>query len=155
MKTSMTIEGLSELKDALENEMTKATARNVQKRALVEAAEPMRADAERLAPVKTGMLQRSIDVSPKLSGRQRLLHKPTAKVEEFVGAGALVQAITSEFGTPTQSPRPFMRPAWDANKKGTLLSIKQTLTEEIEKARQRAARKAARILAKMKGTANG
>ena len=43
--TTIKIEGLSELKDALE-ELSKATARNVQKRALIEAAGPLEADAE-------------------------------------------------------------------------------------------------------------
>jgi len=148
--TTVKIEGLSELKDALE-ELSKATARNVQKRALIEAAGPLEADAERLAPFRKGTLKRSITISPKLSSRQRSLHKPTAKVEMFVGPGSLVQAITSEFGTSHSAPRPFMRPAWDKNKKPMLLSIRDFLAEQIEKARQRAARKAARILAKMQG----
>jgi HK97 gp10 family phage protein len=146
-KTTFRIEGLAELKDALE-ELPKATGTNVLKRALTKAAEPLEADAERTAPVGIGTLQRSIKVSGKLSRRQKSQHKKESKVELFIGPAPLVQAITQEFGTVDHGPKPFMRPAWDGNKLKALGTIKDILAAEIEKARQRLARKAAKLLAK-------
>lgn len=149
-RQSFRIEGLSELKDALETEFSKVTATNVLKRALTEAAKPIEADAERLAPWLTGKLRTSIKIASRLSRRQKQQHRKESRVELFVGPSSLVQAITQEFGTVNQSPQPFMRPAWSANKMGALNSIKDLIKIEIEKARQRAARKTARLLAKTK-----
>jgi HK97 gp10 family phage protein len=141
------IDGLSELKEALE-ELPKATGTNVLKRALIKAGEPIRDEAQRLAPRAVGTLQASMIVSSKLSRRQKSEHKKESKVEFFVGPAPLVQAITQEFGTVDHPPQAFMRPAWDGNKRAGLESIKDTLAAEIEKARQRLARKTARLLAK-------
>lgn len=146
--TQVKVEGLSELKEGL-LELAKATATNVQKRALSAAADPIQSDAESRAHVRTGRLQRSITVGTKLSRRQKGLYRKVSAVELFVGAGALVEAITEEFGTTHSTARPFMRPAWDANKTKALDIIKTALGNEVEKARQRAARKAARLLAAM------
>lgn len=143
------IEGLSDLQNALD-ELPKATSTNVLKRALLKAAEPIASAAESLAPVRTGRLRRSFVAGTSLSRRQKSQHHKESKVEIFAGAGALVQAITSEFGTAKQSARPFMRPAWDSSKKPALDSIRDDIANEIEKARKRLARKAERLAAKMK-----
>lgn len=144
------IEGLKELEDALA-ELPKATGKNALRRMLHKAGEPIVSMAESLAPHLKGKLKRSIGTGTKLSRRQRSQHKAESTVEVFAGAGALVQAITQEFGTRNHAPKPFMRPAWDANKQNALKSVRDDLEEEIEKARQRLARKAAREIAKMKG----
>src|SRR5262245_34165590 len=115
MATTFKIEGLKELKDAL-LELPKATGTNVQKRALMKAADPLQSLAQSLAPVLTGALQRSFTTGVKLSDKAKADHKKTSKVEVYSGPGELVQARLSEFGTRFQSPRPFMRPAWDATK---------------------------------------
>lgn len=141
------VEGLSELLDGLE-ELSKATAKNVMRRALNKAADPIQQAAERNAPVLTGALQRSIIVSDKLSRRQRSLYQKSSKIEVFVGPGALAQATMQEFGTTNNRPQPFLRPAWMENWRKALSLISEELANEIEKARQRAARKAARLLAK-------
>lgn len=65
---SVKVEGLKELDKAL-GELTKATARNTLRRALTSAAEPMRAAAERNAPMDTGELKRSIKLSSKIDNR--------------------------------------------------------------------------------------
>jgi HK97 gp10 family phage protein len=147
---SFKIEGLSDLVDALTEELPKATATNVQKRALMEAADPIEADAKRNAPVRTGFLKQRIDVGSKLSRRQKSANKKESKVEIYVGPPSMTRAIVAEFGSVKESPRPFMRPAWDGNKQTAFKTIRNILADEIEKARQRAARKAARLLAKMK-----
>ena len=57
-------------------------------------------------------------------------------------AGPLPQAHLQEFGTKDQPPQPFMRPAWDAEKRGVLEGIKDDLWAEIKKAAARLAKKA-------------
>jgi HK97 gp10 family phage protein len=146
-KVTMTLEGLSDLADAI-SELPKATQPNVVKRALNAAADPIQQAAASMAPHLTGALQRSIIIGTKLSRAQAKTLTKESKIELFVGAGSLAQAITQEFGTVHNRPQPFMRPAWAANSRKALDIIKDQLATEIEKARQRLARKAARLLAK-------
>ncbi len=144
--TTFKIEGLSEVAEGL-NELSKATGTNVLKRALKAAADPISSAAKQKAPRFSGHLQQSVKPSDKLSRRQKSLYHKESEVEIFVGPAALVQAITQEFGTVTNHPQPFMRPAWQENKHAALDSIKDILAEEIEKARVRIARKTARLQA--------
>jgi HK97 gp10 family phage protein len=148
MPTIVKVEGLSDLLRALE-ELPKATQPNVVRRALLAAAEPTERAAEALAPELTGALIRSIETGTKLTKRQRALHKKESKIEIFVGAGALVQAITQEFGTAEHGAKPFLRPAWASTKMQALAIVKEKMGEEIMKSAQRAARKAARLAAKL------
>jgi len=143
------VEGLSDLVDGL-GELPKATSTNVQKRALKAAAQPIADDAQSRAPVRTGFLKEHISVGTQLSARQRSQNPKQAKVEIYIGPPSMPRAIVAEFGSVKQSARPFMRPAWDVNKRRALNTIRDILADEIEKARQRLARKAARLLA-MKG----
>lgn len=145
-RTKIRVEGLRELDRAL-RELPKATGKNVLKRVLMKAGQPIEHHAERLAPVRTGHLKQSIGTGTKLTRRQRRQHKKESPVEVFVGA-AEPKAHMQEFGQAHHPPQPFLRPAWDANKMGALNSIKNDLGEEIEKARQRLAKKAARLAAK-------
>ena len=147
MTVTVKVEGLSDLLSGLE-ELKKATATNVQKRALKEAAEPIEAAAKQGAPVRTGFLQEKITISSKLSPRQKSTSPKLSKIEVYVGPPSMARGIVAEFGSVKQSPHAFMRPAWDGNKQAALNSIKKNLSEEIEKARKRAAAKAARLLAK-------
>src|SRR5262245_22112797 len=128
------IEGISEVAEGL-RELPKITSKNVLKRTLMNAADPISSAAVKLAPKLSGHLQTSIGAGTRLSRRQKSLHRKESDVEIFVGPAALVQAITQEFGTVTNKPQPFMRPAWEANKRRALDLIKDQLAEEIEKAR--------------------
>lgn len=148
-KEVLKIEGLSELKDALA-ELPKATSTNVLKRALTKAADPMQETAQRLAPVATGKLQRSITVGTKLSRSQKSKYKKINKVEIFVGPAPLKSAVPQEFGTVNHRPQPFMRPAFEQHWRSSIELIKKEIWSEIEKARARLARKAARLIAKTK-----
>jgi HK97 gp10 family phage protein len=147
MKTTVRVEGLSELDDALQD-LTRATQRNIVKRVLMAAGQPIADDAQSRARWKSGTLEGSFGVSTKLSRRQKSKLKKESGVEVYAGPGALVQAITEEFGTTNQSPHPMLRPAWDSGAKPALESIKDDMWKEIKKAAERAARKAARLLAK-------
>ena len=150
IKKTVEVEGLSDLLDNLED-LKQSTQVNVQKRALTKAAEPIAKTAQSLAPVGTGKLERSITIGTRLSGSQKEGFEKESAVEIYIGPAPLVQAITSEFGTFRQSPRPFMRPAWDENKEEALTLIVSELWSEILKAADRAARKQARLLAKQTG----
>jgi HK97 gp10 family phage protein len=147
-KVTFKLEGLSELVEALTEELPKATSTNVQKRALKAAGDPIKQYAQTLAPYRTGLLKERITVSDKLSPRQKHMNEKASKVEVYVGPPSMERAIIGEFGSVKQSPHPFMRPAWDANKRTAFDTIGKILEDEIEKARQRALRKTARYLAK-------
>lgn len=173
MKTTVKIEGLSEL-DAALGALPKATARNVLKRALKKAGEPIAAEARRLAPVDEGHLRDSIVVSPRLKNRAGLaefsaaLRSGASKeaatralrdarraaagsksfAETYVGAGPLPQAHLVEFGTVNMAAQPFLRPAFDREKAGAARAIRDELADAIEKAAARLERKAARLAAK-------
>lgn len=142
------VDGLKALDQALLDIGKKATAKNVGRRALRTAAEPIDKGWRARVRVDTGDLKESGGITTKLSRRQRSKHKKTAPVEIFVGPGPNPQAITEEFGTPDQSPHPSLRPAWDENKHDLPEVIGTELWSEIEKQAQRAARKTARLAAK-------
>jgi HK97 gp10 family phage protein len=152
MSVKVKIEGLKEVKAAL-RELPDATAKNVMRRVLRKAGEPIAAAARSLVPVAQGDLRDSIAVSTKLSKRQRKMYRKANKddVEVFVGAGPHPQAHLQEFGTSDHPAQPFLRPAWDQHKRPVLDSIKAYMWTDIRKAAERLAKKAAKIAAKLKG----
>ncbi len=146
--TTIKVEGLSELKDALD-ELPKATSTNVLRRALLKAGKPIEEMAKSLAPRRTGRLAEiSISLTPaspsKMTRRGKAAYTKESKVEVLVEAGPEPQAITQEFGTANHPAQPFMRPAWSSNKMRALGILKDELWTEIDKAAKRLAKKAAR-----------
>jgi hypothetical protein len=147
--TKFRIEGLKEL-DAGLGELKKATGLNVLRRVSVARLEPMRQDAEDLAPVLSGRLEAAETVSTKKPRTRR--YKKESTVEAFMGPRAddpfaVTKGIQQEFGNANHGPQPFMTPAFEANKAGALAGVAHDLGDEIEKARSRAARKQARLIA--------
>lgn len=161
------IEGLADLEKSLDN-LSKAVGRNVLRRSMRKAAEPMAEMARELAPVRTGKLRESIKFGSLLNGSQRKLQRKLTleertAIELFLGpsyvkgSGGRVGHLV-EFGTkphlngglfpgtmhPGTAPQPFMRPAFDAEARPTIDRLGPILWSEIEKAAARAARKAAR-----------
>lgn len=151
MARTVRTEGFRELDEAL-GQLNKATAKNVLRRAAIEALEPMRAKAEERAPVLSGQLQTHVLVSPRQKSGRALRRFREAKdtVVMFLGPSrnATVQGQMQEFGTRRHPPQPFMRPAWDAEKDEVVPRLAAALEPQIEKAAARAARKAARLAAK-------
>lgn len=141
------LEGLKELEAAL-GQLPKATGRNVLRRVLKEAGEPIAQAARAKAPRETGNLIESIDVGTRLTRRQTGQHKKQSTVEMHVGSGPNPQSITQEFGTFKEPAQPFMRPAWDSQKRAALDIIYNLLWPEIERAATRHANKLARKAAK-------
>jgi HK97 gp10 family phage protein len=142
------VEGLSDLDYALQ-ELPKATARNVLVRVLTKEAQPIAEAARSYAPVLTGRLAKSYTVSTRLSARQSSLNSKESDVEVYIGPGPLPEATQTEFGNAHQAAHPHLRPAWDQNVNLVLNNIAQDLAAEIEKSRQRLARKAEREAAKL------
>lgn len=140
------IEGLKELDQAL-GELKKSTAKNVLKRVLQDAGEITAQAARGLAPRDEWHLHDSIDVSTVLNDRQKGLHKEQggkAFQEMFVGTNNPA-GVQQEFGNSRHGPQPFMRPAWDGTKGEVLERISNNLWAEIDRAAQRAARKALKL----------
>jgi HK97 gp10 family phage protein len=151
MKVSFKVEGLKEAEEAL-LALPLATSKNVLRRALTHAGEPVVMSAQGRVAKLTGKLERSITVGTKLSKRQKKSAALTKDgVEVYVGAGPLPHAHMLEFGTSQQAAEPYLRPAVDANGKRMMEIFRDDLRAEITKAVQRLERKAARIVAKMKG----
>lgn len=146
------VEGLAELDEALK-ELPKATARNVLLRVLKAEAQPIADAGQAYAPRQPGggSLAASYKVSTKLAGRGRSLKE--SDVEVYVGPGPHPGAVQTEFGNSHQAPQPHLRPAWDQNVMKVLENIRASLAVEIERARQRLARKAERLAAQMKAAA--
>jgi len=141
-RTTVKIDGLREL-DAALSEFKSVAARRIGRRVLKEAGEPIARSARQKAPKLEWHLHESIDVGTKLTRRQRGLHPrpPKTAVEMHVGT-ANPAGVTQEFGTSRHGPQPFMRPAWDEQKDMALTIIVNGLRVEIEKAAERARRKA-------------
>lgn len=160
---ALRIEGAKEMERALlqlKTASAKAVVRRVSKRAL----EPVASAARGMVPVRSGALQKSIEVSGKLSKRQakearRLMASgaSAAALLTYVGSNSPVAHLV-EFGTaphvnggkfkgshhPGTAPQPFMRPAWDGQKQAVLDSLIDDMRAEIAKVVARAARISAR-----------
>lgn len=147
VQVTFKVEGLAELDEALK-ELPKATARNVLLRTLIGEGRVIADAGEALAPKLTGQMARSYNIGTKLSKRQRKQNLKGSDVEVYVGPAPSAKSIATEFGNANQAAEPHLRPAWDGNVKKVLDGITKRLSEEIEKARARLARKAERILKK-------
>lgn len=148
MKTTVKVEGLAELDQALA-QFSKATARGVLVKTLRKAAVPIQKAAELLAPKNTGRLSLNIVISTKLSRREKKRYPRESFAEVHVGPHAKVTYDSFvEFGTDDTPAQPFMRPAWDHEKLNALAIVKDELAREIETARVRAVRKTESLLAK-------
>jgi HK97 gp10 family phage protein len=146
IQITVSVDGLAEVQAVL-GDLPRATQKSTMRKVLIRRAEPIAATMRSLVRVDQGQLRDSIGVSTKLSRRQQTLHKKAgdrAGVEVFVGAGALPQAITEEFGTDDQSPHPFARPAWDQGKRDILVGLGADMWTEIERVVKRRAATAAR-----------
>jgi HK97 gp10 family phage protein len=167
MTFTVSVSGLAELDKAL-GELPKATARNVLKRTLDKAAQPIVEAAKMYAPVNTGKLRDSIIASARVKNKvgnaeysaamRAGLGKAAAGAalrqarrdskglgsfaEIFVGpsTGTIPYAHIVEFGSVKDSPQPYMRPAWDGQKQKALEIIKAELGSEIIKAARRVGR---------------
>lgn len=138
-------------------QFTKASARNILKRAAAEALQPMADEMERLAPERAhggGNLKDAIAVGDKLGKRQkRAARRGKSDVEVYAGVADingnhLPSGVQQEFGNENHGPQPFVRPAWEQEKMDTLDRLRTAIADEINKAAQRAQRRASRAAAR-------
>jgi HK97 gp10 family phage protein len=139
------LEGFAALDKAL-GQLPKATAKNVLRRTLNKAAKPIDDDASAAAPFLTGGLQRSVITGSRLTRSQaRFSRLQTSNYYAEIHVGtSQSKGMFQEFGTFKDSPQPWFRPAWEANKEAALTIIKVELGGEIEKAAKRYAKKLAK-----------
>jgi HK97 gp10 family phage protein len=147
-RQTVKFEGGRELEAALK-ELPRATGRSVVRRTLKQAAEPVRRSWQAKAPQLTGQLKGSIIVGIKLTKRQARSVKKAGKSTSEIHIGTSDPAgLMTEFGNMHQAAEPSGRPAWAATQDDALRIIGGELRNQIEKARVRLARKAARAAAK-------
>ena len=149
------VEGLVDLDKALA-ELPKVTGKAVLRRVgmaalvpfvqRVRAMAPVDADPESTPKRPPGTLRDSYHVGTRLNRTQARTARREGKSYVEVYAGTNDPAgVQTEFGNAHQSAQPHARPAWEETKEDTLGIIKPRLWEEIDKARERLARKAARL----------
>ncbi len=136
------MEGLREAQAALLG-LSKATSRNVGRKALRAGAEPILAEFKARAARLTGEMVDTSGISTRLSRRQRAQHRRQVgdDVEMFVGAGSNPQAVQQEFGNINHPAQPALIPAFENNKRNSLDLIGKSLWTEIRKSVERVARK--------------
>lgn len=141
----MKTEGLKEVKTAL-RKLPDSTAKGVMRRVMKKVLIPVRDQARQLAPEDDGDLKNSIVISTKLSKAQRRKYRKhdRSDVSMFVGAGPLPHAHLQEYGTERHGVQPFMRPAWDNNKRRVFKSIRDEMWTEIRKTVERQKKRAAK-----------
>ena len=138
------LEGFRELDSALAN-LPKATARNVLKRTLKKAADPVEQAAQANAPQETGALERSLIVGTRLTKRQARDARIDGKAFAEIHIGtALGRGMFTEFGTFKDHPQLWFSRAWGSTQGEALEIIKRDLGTEIEKAAKRYAKKMAK-----------
>jgi HK97 gp10 family phage protein len=145
------IEGFKELDRALRDELPRATAKNASRRAMIDAMKPVEARAKQLAPVaehEGGQLRDSITTKPVKAKRiSRTRYASSNTIEVATGPTGREEggnAAWQEFGTVKMPPKGYMRGAADAEGENTVERLRDHLTTQIEKAKARIARKAAR-----------
>lgn len=173
-KNILRLEGLSELKESLDG-LSKATQGNVLKRSVMSGGAVIAEDATSRAPVDDGDLKKNILVSRariispgqaayaqamRETGDRGIAAQAARNANRAAGGTgraaacqvgptkAVGQGILQEFGTAHHKPQPFMRPAWDSKQVEAAEAVQSALTEEIQKAVDRAQRKAARLTLK-------
>lgn len=151
MADAFKFEGGKDLEAALLNLSTKATARNVGKRGLTKAAEPIAAKARLLAPKDEHDLESAIKVGKAIGAFQRDGNRGDyiavfVGIDESVDKRLHIYAAEQENGNPDRQleAQPYMRPAWDSEKGKAVELLAPALWEEIAAANARSARKAAR-----------
>jgi HK97 gp10 family phage protein len=153
VKTTARLVGFKELASALEAELPKATRKNITRRAAIDALKPLEQRAKALAPKDDGALANSITTKPakakrvsrtryaSTSGSISVMTGPTSgRGADSAGGNAAWQ----EFGTVKMPANPYMRPAADTEGQDTVDRLGEALAVQIDKAKARIARKAAR-----------
>lgn len=163
MTQTVRVEGLAELRDALNNQLVPRLRKVALQTALTKGAAVIVRQAKTLVPVKSGTLRRAIaqmksrastDVRPSRIIRVRQGKKQQAKNRDgfywrFIEFGRAEVRADKVLGTPKKGffgktvkavpAHPFLRPAFESKKMEALNAIVQSLGPEIQKTAERAA----------------
>ena len=146
------VDGLDGILAALEEIPKVATEKAVVRRALKDAAEPIREAWAELAPYDPNdpglHLRDSVIVSERTISKQRDPSAPPGGVTIFVGPNASLprhHGIFMEFGTFKDLPQPSGRPAYDSKKYESLNLIGFNMWVQIDATAQRLSARAARL----------
>lgn len=164
------VEGLRQLDKALGELRTKAMAKGVVERALLEAAAPMHKRAQDMAPGRKdeskviyfgrgqgrkirqpGTTRALVQIGKTLTKRQASQARKAGKhfAEIYVGTRD-AKAHFEEYGSRFQAGSPFMRPAYDMEAEPTIRRFVGTMTTELDKVAKREAARAVRLSKKGK-----
>lgn len=153
MKFNVDLSGFRELERALAEDLPRATAKNALRRTAHNSMKRIEDRAKQLAPADDGKLRDSITTKNAKAKRQagsvrferssgvEVLTGPTGRQEGGYGA-------FQEFGTVNMPANPYMRPSVDAEGQNVIDDVRDELTVQIDKAKARIARKAARAAKK-------
>ena len=143
--------GFKELERALSDDLPKATARNVLRRAATKSMERIRLKMGALAPRDEGDLAGSMKTQNVTAKRARgsVRFARSSGVQVMTGPapeGKLNRSNAGwqEDGTLEMSPNPYARPAADSEGAAVVKEVREILTDEVSKAKARIARKAAK-----------
>jgi len=147
--------GFRELERALAEELPKATAKSVLRRTAVNSMERIRTGMADRAPKDDGTLAASMKTKPvkaKRDSRTRYARQNGVSVNTGpVGREEGGNAAWQEFGTEKMPAHPFARPTADAEGMNVINDVRAELTKQVEAAKKRIARKAARDRARAGG----
>ncbi len=151
MGMTVKVEGLEGLLQALEELPKRVTQKAVVRRALTQAAEPIRSLWASLAPYDASdmglHLRDSVVVSSQTVSRAKADERPGAVVV-YVGPNKNLprhHGIFMEFGTFKDPAQPSGRPAFETRKEESLHLLGYYMWAEIDAAVHRAAAKALRL----------
>lgn len=154
MDMTVKVEGLSGLLNELQELPKRVTQKAVVRRALTQAAEPIRSLWAALAPYDgsdLGLhLRDSVVVSSKTVSRHGDPGEPPGAVIVYIGPNKILprhHGIFMEFGTFKDRPQPSGRPAWEARKEESLNLLGYYMWVEIDASAHRLAAKASRLAA--------
>lgn len=148
----MSLSGFRELAAAL-RELGPRVAKNALRRSVSSGAAVIRDAAKSNAPEDTGKLKRAIGIKRSKDARGEM----SAKYQVFVRQaknGSIGQknvkaygkfdafyARWIEFGTSKMPAQPFLRPAFESQKENAVESIKEKLTDGVQKAAEELGRR--------------
>ena len=151
MADSQNLTGFKELAEALKK-LGPKVAKNGLRRATSAGAAIVRNDARKRAPVDTGEMKRDIMMKREkdvrggdTTGAVYTVFVRSGKKSRLAGKARNVERDSYywkfvEFGTAKMPARPFLRPAFEANKEAAVEAIGKSLDETIQAAAREGAR---------------
>jgi len=128
MALEIKVEGTKRLRKRL-NALDDHTRGAVLARIVMAAAEPVRAVAAQKAPIRTGQLAETMTTE--------LLEQKSHRASAGVGPNNEAwYGIFAEYGTVNHSAQPFLRPAFDEQKRNASHRMATDLRTELDKARK-------------------